>query len=50
MSVENLKDYLIENPEEIIKVLELTDFHSISFFDNKRAVLIIAPLLYRTHA
>lgn len=38
MSVENLKDYLIENPEEIIKVLELTDFHSISFFDNKREI------------
>lgn len=38
MSVENLKNYLIENPEEIIKVLELTDFHSISFFDNKREI------------
>ena len=38
MSVENLKDYLIENPEEIIKVLELTDFHSISFFNNKREI------------
>lgn len=38
MSVENLRDYLIENPEEIIKVLELTDFHSISFFDNKREI------------
>lgn len=38
MSVENLKDYLIENPEEIIKVLELTDFHSISFFDNKKEI------------
>lgn len=31
MSVNNLKQYLIDNPEEIIRVLELTDFYSISF-------------------
>lgn len=38
MSVDALRKYLIENPEEIIKVLELTDFHSISFFDGKNEI------------
>ena len=31
MSVEKLEQYLIENPDEIVKILEMTDFHSISF-------------------
>lgn len=38
MSVEILKEYLKENPDDIIKILELTDFHSISFFDNKNEI------------
>lgn len=31
MPVENLTNYLINNPEDVIKILELTDFHDISF-------------------
>ena len=38
MSVEKLKKYLSDNPEEIVKILEFTDFYSISFFDNKREI------------
>lgn len=38
MSVEVLKEYLSQNPNEIIKILELTDFHSISFFENKKEI------------
>lgn len=38
MSVEILKNYLSENPDEIIKILELTDFHSISFFEGKNEI------------
>ena len=38
MSVETLKNYLIDNPDEIIKILELTDFHSISFFEDKKEI------------
>ena len=38
MSVENLEQYLIENPDEIIKVLEMTDFHSISFSNSKEEI------------
>lgn len=38
MSVEVLKEYLIQNPNDIIKILELTDFHSISFFDTKKEI------------
>lgn len=38
MSVEKLKKYLSDNPEEIVKILEFTDFYSISFFNNKREI------------
>lgn len=38
MSAEKLREYLIQNPEEIVKILEVTDFHSISFFDNKKEI------------
>ena len=38
MSAEKLREYLIQNPEEIVKILEVTDFHSISFFDNKTVI------------
>ena len=38
MSVEVLKEYLKENPDDIIKILELTDFHSISFFNNRNEI------------
>lgn len=31
MPVEKLTNYLINNPDDIIKILELTDFHDISF-------------------
>lgn len=35
---ETLTNYLIDKPEEIIKILELTDFHNISFFDGKNEI------------
>lgn len=38
MSVEILKNYLSKNPDEIIRILELTDFHSISFFEGKNEI------------
>ena len=38
MSVEILKNYLITNPDEIVKILELTDFHNISFSEEKREI------------
>lgn len=38
MSVEILKNYLINNPEEIIRILELTDFHSISLSNNRKEI------------
>lgn len=39
MSVDFLKKYLCDNPDEIIKVLQLTDFHSVSFSSyNKREI------------
>lgn len=38
MSVEILSEYLINRPEDIIKILELTDFHSISFSDGKNEI------------
>lgn len=38
VSAEKLKEYLIENPEEIIKILEQTDFYSISFFSGKSEI------------
>ena len=38
MSVEILKNYLITNPDEIVKILELTDFHTISFSEEKREI------------
>lgn len=38
MSVENIKKYLINNPNDIIKVLKATDFYNISFFDHKNEI------------
>lgn len=38
MSVEILKNYLIANPEEIVRILELTDFYTISFFEDKKEI------------
>lgn len=38
MSVEKLEQYLIENPDEIVKILEMTDFHSISFSNSKEEI------------
>lgn len=38
MSVEKLEQYLIENPNEIVKLLEMTDFYSISFSDFKEEI------------
>ena len=38
MSVEILNEYLRNRPEDIIKILELTDFHSISFSNGKNEI------------
>ena len=38
MSVDMLSKYLSNKPEDIIKILELTDFHSISFSDAKNEI------------
>ena len=38
MSVETLNEYLKNRPEDIIKILELTDFHSISFSNGKNEI------------
>lgn len=38
MPVEILNEYLINKPTDIIKILELTDFHSISFSDTKNEI------------
>lgn len=38
MSIELIEKYLMQNPEDIIKVLELTDFHSISFFEHTNEI------------
>lgn len=38
MQVEVLTKYLTENPEQIVKILEACDFHSVSFFDNKQEI------------
>lgn len=38
MSIETLTNYLSDNPNEIIKILELTDFHDISFYDGKNEI------------
>lgn len=38
MSVDMLSEYLSNKPEDIIKILELTDFHSISFSDAKNEI------------
>lgn len=37
-SVDGLKEYLITNPEDIVKILELTDFYNISFFEQKKEI------------
>lgn len=38
MSVEILNEYLKNKPEDIMKILELTDFHSISFSNGKNEI------------
>lgn len=38
MSINQLTNYLCENPQEIIKILELTDFYNISFFESKNEI------------
>lgn len=38
ISADKLREYLIENPEDIIKILEQTDFYSISFFSGKSEI------------
>ena len=38
MSVENIKKYLINRPNDIIKILQATDFYNISFFDHKNEI------------
>ena len=57
MSVEILKNYLITNPDEIVKILELTDFHNISFSEEKgkldalimKAEILLLFVLIATH-
>lgn len=38
MSVEFLTEYLSNRPDDIIKILRITDFHSISFSDTKNEI------------
>lgn len=38
MPIENLTNYLSNNSDEIIKILELTDFHDISFYSGKNEI------------